>query len=143
MASVVVMMIWPFQIFSKRYPNFLPTVYGACGRVIVVEYVGASLSTTFNWSWQKRVRLSIKMIQLARAFTRTDDNMALYMHDVSVDNFAVDKYDNVKLIDCEHVLIVDMSAFNHSYGKLNYFVRLFCIPAVFCSSNLPKAWLFI
>ena len=108
-----------FQVFSKRFANFLPAVYGACGRVIVVEYVGPSLWSVLDRPWQERVRIAIRLIEMARTFTRTDDNMAFYIHDAVMDNFAVDKHGNVKLIDCEHVLIVDMSAFNHSYGRLN------------------------
>ena len=98
-------------------------MYGACGRVIVVEYVEASLPSVLGRSWQERVKISIKLIHLARTFTRTEDDMALYMYDVVMNNFAVDKRGNVKLIDCEHVLIVDMSAFNHTYGKFAIFGR--------------------
>lgn len=104
------------QIFSRRYPAFLPKVYGPCGRTIVVEYVGPTLSSAISKSWLKRVKLSLKLIQLAHTFTRTEDNFALYMYDVIMDNFAVDKEGNVKLVDCEHIVIVDMSPFNNSYG---------------------------
>jgi hypothetical protein len=119
-----------FQVFSERYSNFLPALYGACGRVIVVEYVGPSLSSALDRPWQERVKLSIKLIQLARTFTRTEDKMALYMYDVVMSNFAVDKHGNVKLIDCEHVLIADMSAINHTYGKFTCSSLLYLKPSV-------------
>lgn len=106
-----------FQLFSERYPAFLPKVYGPCGRIVVVEYVGPTLSSAIPQSWLERVMLSLKIIQLARTFTRTEDNFALYMYDVIMDNFAVDKQGNVKLIDCEHIFIVDTSSFNNSYGE--------------------------
>ena len=105
-----------FQVFSKRYPKFLPAVYGACGRVVVVEYVGPTLWSVLHRPWKERVKLSIHLIHLALAFTKTQDNMALYMYDVVMNNFAVDKHGLVKLIDCEHVLIADASTFNRTYG---------------------------
>lgn len=109
------------QIFSKTYPEFLPHTYGACGRAVVVEYVGPTLSSALFQSWLERVKLSLKLIQLARSFTRTVDDLALYMYDVTMDNFAIDDHGNVKLIDCEHVLIVDMSNFNNTYGEYDIY----------------------
>lgn len=106
------------QVFSKRYPDYLPAVYGACGRLVVVEYVGPSLSIALAWSLRERVKVSIKLIQMARQFTRTEDHIALYLSDVVMSNFAVDKAGNVKLIDCENVLMVDMREFSHTYGEV-------------------------
>lgn len=82
----------------------------------MVEYVGPTLWSALDRPWEERVKISINLIQLARTFTKTQDNMALYMYDVVMNNFAVDKHGLVKLIDCEHVLIADTSAFSQTYG---------------------------
>ena len=75
------------------------------------------MSAALSFSWLERVKLSLKIIQMVREFTRTVDSLAIYLYDVVMSNFAIDNQGNVKLIDCEHILIVEMSNFTSTYGE--------------------------
>ena len=98
---------WPF-----------PKFYGTCGRVIVVEDAGPTLDAYLDKSWGTRVHLALSVLQLARQLTLNTDGWALYLTDPSMENFAVDKDLDVKVVDLEHVIVVDLWSLpvQHSSG---------------------------
>ncbi|KAG7208658.1 hypothetical protein KM043_014862 [Ampulex compressa] len=57
------------QILSadKGWP--VPKYLGACGRVVVEEYVGSPLSTYYNAPWTERARIASSLLNAAYMFT--------------------------------------------------------------------------
>ncbi|XP_053314569.1 divergent protein kinase domain 2A [Spea bombifrons] len=88
---------WPFAKYL-----------GACGRMVAVNYVGEELWSFFNSPWEKRVDLAWQLMEIAEQLTNNDFEFALYLLDVSFDNFAVGPRDGkVILVDAENVLVAD------------------------------------
>ncbi|TRY66422.1 hypothetical protein DNTS_003562 [Danionella cerebrum] len=88
---------WPFAKYL-----------GACGRMVAVNYVGEELWSFYNAPWEKRVDLAKQLMDIAEQLTNNDFDFALYLLDVSFDNFAVGPRDGkVLVIDAENVIVVD------------------------------------
>ncbi|XP_014394740.1 PREDICTED: deleted in autism protein 1, partial [Myotis brandtii] len=88
---------WPFAKYL-----------GACGRMVAVNYVGEELWSYFNAPWEKRVDLAWQLMEIAEQLTNNDFEFALYLLDVSFDNFAVGPRDGkVIIVDAENVLVAD------------------------------------
>lgn len=88
---------WPFAKYL-----------GACGRVVAVNYVGEELWSFYNAPWEKRVDLARQLMDIAEQLTNNDFDFALYLLDVSFDNFAVGPRDGkVIIVDAENVLVAD------------------------------------
>ena len=93
---------WPF-----------PKYFGACGRWSIFEYVGQSLTNYLNNSkkttinYVTKARLALQVLQLA--FQMMHNDPILYLTDWSLDNFAVSKVLEVKLIDLENIVLVNRS----------------------------------
>ncbi|XP_052354631.1 divergent protein kinase domain 2A [Oncorhynchus keta] len=88
---------WPFAKYL-----------GACGRVVAVNYVGEELWSFYNAPWDKRVDLARQLMDIAEQLTNNDFDFALYLLDVSFDNFAVGPRDGkVIVVDGENVLVAD------------------------------------
>lgn len=87
---------WPF-------PQYL----GACGRMIVEEYVGRTLEYYSNADWMFRLHLAYQLMEIAQLLTKNSAEFAFYLTDVSFHNFAVRKNGSVVLIDVEDVIVVD------------------------------------
>ncbi|KAJ0059535.1 hypothetical protein NL108_001889, partial [Boleophthalmus pectinirostris] len=88
---------WPFAKYL-----------GACGRVVAVNYVGEELWSFYNAPWDKRVDLARQLMDIAEQLTNNDFEFALYLLDVSFDNFAVGPRDGkVIVVDAENVLVAD------------------------------------
>ncbi|UYV80209.1 C3orf58 [Cordylochernes scorpioides] len=87
---------WPF-----------PRYHGTCGRVLVEEYIGPSLSSVMDADWPTRLQVSYQLLQLAFLFTHNHLNFSLYLTDVSLDNFALSPDGSVFLIDAESLLFAD------------------------------------
>ena len=88
---------WPFAKYL-----------GACGRVVAVNYVGEELWNFYNAAWEKRVDLARQLMDIAEQLTNNDFDFALYLLDVSFDNFAVGPRDGkVIVVDAENVLVAD------------------------------------
>ncbi|KAG7224940.1 hypothetical protein INR49_014856, partial [Caranx melampygus] len=88
---------WPFAKYL-----------GACGRVVAVNYVGEELWSFYNAPWEKRVDLARQLMDIAEQLTNNDFEFALYLLDVSFDNFAVGPRDGkVIVVDAENVLVAD------------------------------------
>ncbi|XP_066203334.1 divergent protein kinase domain 2A isoform X3 [Saccopteryx leptura] len=88
---------WPFAKYL-----------GACGRMVAVNYVGQELWSYFHAPWEKRVDLARQLMEIAEQLTNNDFEFALYLLDVSFDNFAVGPRDGkVIIVDAENVLVAD------------------------------------
>lgn len=80
---------------------------GACGRIIIEEYVGLPLTAYYNQPWLHRAKIASSLLDAAFKFTYQNTDFAFYLTDVSADNIAIDKNDNAIFVDLENVIIVD------------------------------------
>lgn len=87
---------WPF-------PAFL----GTCGRLVIESYVGTPLSNYEDADWTTRVSLAEQLLAIAHQLTQNPTGFALYLTDVSMDNFAVDAGGKVTVVDAENIIVVD------------------------------------
>ncbi len=88
---------WPFAKYL-----------GACGRMVAVNYVGEELWSFYNAPWEKRVDLAKQLMDIAEQLTNNDFDFALYLLDVSFDNFAVGPRDGkVIVVDAENIIVAD------------------------------------
>ncbi|XP_034948122.1 divergent protein kinase domain 2A [Chelonus insularis] len=81
--------------------------YGACGRVVIEEYVGPPLTTYYNKPWYRRARIAINLLEAAYMFTFHNHDFSFYLTDLSSDNIAIDQNDAPKFIDLENVIILN------------------------------------
>lgn len=76
--------------------------------MVAVNYVGEELWNFYNAPWEKRVDLARQLMDIAEQLTNNDFDFALYLLDVSFDNFAVGPRDGkVIVVDAENVLVAD------------------------------------
>lgn len=88
--------------------------------MVAVNYVGEELWSYFTAPWDKRVDLAWQLMEIAEQLTNNDFEFALYLLDVSFDNFAVGPRDGkVIIVDAENVLVADKRLIKQS--KLAYF----------------------
>ncbi|KAK1138141.1 hypothetical protein K0M31_002624 [Melipona bicolor] len=97
------------QILSADEGWPVPKYFGACGRIVVEEYIGLPLTAYYNEPWLRRAKLASSLLDAAYKFTYKNENFSFYLTDVSADNVAVDSADNVKFVDLENVIVVDKS----------------------------------
>ncbi|XP_076642294.1 divergent protein kinase domain 2A [Halictus rubicundus] len=95
------------QILSTEENWPVPRYLGACGRIILEEYVGLPLINYYYKPWLLRAKLTSSLLNSAYIFTFQSSDFAFYLTDVSADNIAVDSNNNVKFIDLENVIVVD------------------------------------
>lgn len=101
-------MHFPLQSFPSDEGWPFAKYLGACGRMVAVNYVGEELWSYFSASWEKRVDLAWQLMEIAEQLTNNDFEFALYLLDVSFDNFAVGPRDGkVIIVDAENVLVAD------------------------------------
>lgn len=76
--------------------------------MVAVNYVGEELWSFYNAAWEKRVDLAKQLMDIAEQLTNNDFDFALYLLDVSFDNFAVGPRDGkVIVVDAENVIVAD------------------------------------
>lgn len=80
---------------------------GRCGRVIIEEYVGPTLTQLSHVPWLERADYARQLLEMAQEFSYSE--FRLYLTDVSLDNFAVDAEGKVRIIDAENIVMVDPS----------------------------------
>ncbi|KAL3253270.1 hypothetical protein MRX96_017541 [Rhipicephalus microplus] len=95
------------QTFPRMDDWPFPTLLGSCGRTIVETYEGEPLSNFEQASWTVRANISLQLLDMADLMTENPTQYALYMTDVSLDNFAVNDQGEVRLIDLENIIVVD------------------------------------
>ncbi|XP_064087734.1 divergent protein kinase domain 2A-like [Macrobrachium nipponense] len=92
-------------LIMTHYQKWFPRIIGTCGRMLIEEYVGPTLTQLGATSWIRRADYARQLLEMARELS--DGEFHLYMTDVSLDNFAVDSSGKVKMIDAEDLIIVD------------------------------------
>lgn len=96
-----------FQILSAENGWPVPRYFGACGRVVIEEYIGSPLSDYYDKSWIQRARIASSLLNAAHMFTFKNEKFGFYLTDVSADNIAVDYKNIAKFIDLENIIVVD------------------------------------
>lgn len=95
------------QILSAEDGWPVPKYFGACGRIIIEEYIGLPLSDCYDKPWIQRVKIASSLLNAAYMFTFKNKKFSFYLTDVSADNIAVDHENVAKFIDLENIIIVD------------------------------------
>jgi len=89
---------WPFAKYV-----------GACGRFVVEEYVGPSLS---DWlpsaSSMDKIDAALQLLLMAELLTVGKSEFAMYWTDWSLFNIAVDQQHRLKIVDTENIIVVDL-----------------------------------
>ncbi|EFX71406.1 hypothetical protein DAPPUDRAFT_327242 [Daphnia pulex] len=98
-----------FQTFPAKEGWPFPIYYGACGRVVVEEYVGPNLA---QWlpqaSWKERINAALQLLIIADKFTNGAADFRLYLTDLSLFNTAVGSDGTLKIVDGENIVMVDL-----------------------------------
>lgn len=82
--------------------------YGSCGRLVVSEYCGVSLTEyAVAADWKHRFSVAQQLLEAAVNFTLSHSHFAFYFTDISADNIAVSNDGIAKFVDLEHVIIVE------------------------------------
>lgn len=93
--------------------------------MVAVNYVGEELWSYFNAPWEKRVDLAWQLMEIAEQLTNNDFEFALYLLDVSFDNFAVGPRDGkVIIVDAENVLVADKRLIRQSKYITSFYVKI-------------------
>nr|XP_002737149.1 PREDICTED: deleted in autism protein 1 homolog [Saccoglossus kowalevskii] len=100
------------QVFSQSNGWPFPKFIGSCGRFVVLENVGKSLFYYYSEPWQIRVDFAYQAFAIAEKFTNNEEDFALYMTDVTYENFAVNAKDELMMVDVENVIVVDKKQIN-------------------------------
>lgn len=88
--------------------------------MVAVNYVGEELWSFYNAPWETRVDLARQLMDIAEQLTNNDFDFALYLLDVSFDNFAVGPRDGkVIVVDAENVLVADKRLIRQSKSLLD------------------------
>ncbi|XP_053635768.1 divergent protein kinase domain 2A isoform X1 [Cherax quadricarinatus] len=97
----------PLILNAYQQQQWFPFLHGMCGRVMVENYVGPTLTQLSQVPWIVRADYAHQLLELAQDFS--EGEFRLYLTDVSLDNFAVDSKGKVKIIDAENIVMVDPS----------------------------------
>lgn len=108
-----------FQILSAENGWPVPKYFGACGRIIIEEYIGPPLSDYYDKSWIQRAKIVSSLLNAAHMFTFKNKKFGFYLTDVSADNIAVDYKNVAKFIDLENIIVVDKNI--SLEGTINFF----------------------
>lgn len=92
-------------LMRTHHSQWFPAVIGTCGRIIIEEYVGPTLTQLGDEPWVIRADYARQLLEMAQQLS--EGEFHLYMTDVSLDNFAVDKDRRVQMIDAENLVMVD------------------------------------
>ncbi|XP_072180532.1 divergent protein kinase domain 2A-like [Diadema setosum] len=101
----------PEPIIFKIFPNGegwpFPVYLGACGRFTVQEYGGQTLSHFYSFKFGTRAALAVQALNIATELSENREDFALYLTDVSSDNFSVSNKGELLIIDAENIIVVD------------------------------------
>ncbi|XP_011506129.1 PREDICTED: deleted in autism protein 1 homolog, partial [Ceratosolen solmsi marchali] len=95
------------QILSSNDNWPTPKYFGACGRIVIVEYIGLPLSAFIQETWIERAIIASSLLDAAYAFTFKNPKFAFYLTDISMDNIAVNNEQRAIFVDLENTIIVD------------------------------------
>lgn len=83
---------------------------GACGRLVMTEYVGPRLSDYNKEPWIRRAKIASSLLKAAYMFTNGHPHFTFYLSEVSADNVAVDANDTAKFVNLRKMIVVDKKA---------------------------------
>ncbi|XP_016914311.2 divergent protein kinase domain 2A [Apis cerana] len=95
------------QILSADKDWPVPKYFGACGRIVIEEYIGLPLTAYYNEPWLHRAKIASSLLDAAYKFTYKSKNFGFYLTDISADNIAIDMNNNAKFVDLENIIVVD------------------------------------
>lgn len=95
------------QILSADHEWPVPKYFGACGRVVLEEYIGLPLADYYYAAWPVRLKIASSLLNAAYKFTFKDESFGFYLTDVSEYNTAVDSNGAAVFVDLENVIVVD------------------------------------
>ena len=105
---------WPFAKYV-----------GACGRFVVEEYVGPSLS---DWlpsaSSMDKIDAALQLLLMAELLTVGKSEFAMYWTDWSLFNIAVDQQHRLKIVDTENIIVVDLQKILK--GTILFYTSYYC-----------------
>jgi hypothetical protein len=84
-----------------------PKYFGACGRLIIEEYIGLPLTEFVQNTWIQRAQIASSLLDAAYKFTFKNPDFAFYPTDVSMDNIAVNDQNKAIFVDLENIIIVN------------------------------------
>lgn len=96
------------QLFPQEQGWPFPRYHGSCGRTIIAENGGKTLTEYMKKSWDFRVWLSVQLLQIAFLLTNNNLGWAVYLTDMVPENFALSENGQVLAIDVEHAEVVDL-----------------------------------
>ena len=96
-----------FMAFNEEEDWPFPKYLGSCGRLAAFDHAGEMLTHTYHKPWDLRVQVARQLLQMAMKFVDNDLEVAMYLTDWSADNFAVDRFGKLTLIDGENFILVD------------------------------------
>lgn len=99
---------------------------GACGRLVMMEYVGPRLSDYNKEPWIRRAKIASSLLKAANMFTVGHPHFTFYLSEVTQDNVAVDANDTAKFVNLRKMIVVDKSITTKS--KRNSFFFIFVAP---------------
>ncbi|XP_065202103.1 divergent protein kinase domain 2A-like [Planococcus citri] len=133
------------QVFKAEDGWPVPKYFGSCGQAAFVAYCGESLNNYFHHSWLLRVHIAEELLQIAQTFTFKNPKIGVYLRDLSYDNVVMDPHLKVRVVDLEHVILVDkneapgMPSTWYSIHRSEHFECQNCItysPIIICSHHL-------
>ena len=93
-----------------------------------------------------QVDLAYQVLKIADYLTNNKEDFALYLIDVTFDNFVVDAAGKVKLVDLEDIIVVDKQAVKaglcYSRGTAWLSGKVNCNPGVFGLSSTGSSGFF-
>ncbi|XP_063984011.1 divergent protein kinase domain 2A [Diachasmimorpha longicaudata] len=95
----------------------VPRYYGACGRIVIEEYVGLPLPAYYHAPWLLRAKIAVGLLRAVQMLTFHDPEFSFYLTDMSPDNIAInDEYKPI-FVDLEHVIVVHKNSFPNDSTK--------------------------
>ncbi|XP_035667603.1 divergent protein kinase domain 2A-like [Branchiostoma floridae] len=99
--------------FTSRAEEYwpFPKYIGACGRVILVESGGKLLGSAIESPWKERANIALQVLEMIDKFRNGDPKWVVMFVDFRYDNFAVNNYGRLTLIDFDDVMLIDREEF--------------------------------
>ncbi|XP_015108541.1 divergent protein kinase domain 2A [Diachasma alloeum] len=118
----------------------VPRYYGACGRIVIEEYVGLPLPAYYHAPWLLRAKIAAGLLRAAQMLTFHDPEFSFYLTDMSPDNIAInDEYKPI-FVDLEHIIVVQKNSFSndkiHDFRELHETEETFACKNCFAFSPL-------
>ncbi|VEN63011.1 unnamed protein product [Callosobruchus maculatus] len=101
------------QLFNRSNGWPVPTFYGSCGRLAIMQYAGSDLNSIEHIPWLSRAYVAHQILQAAVNFTWNHPLFRLYLTDISPDNIVVDQNLKISFVDLEHSILSPKSEGNN------------------------------